>query len=127
MPKPPTTPISTTTTTTSTTTTIPQVKPQTPTTQKIELNFDELSDIGKHLITQWDIQAEMLSKAPLRVGDESILTITIKDKKTGEDISALMPIAFDFITSNDAIGIDFSFIQLVYDGKIQVHINAEQK
>jgi hypothetical protein len=38
-----------------------------------------------------------------------------------------MPIAFDFITSNENIGIDFSFIQLIYDGKIEIHIDALQK
>jgi hypothetical protein len=46
------------------------------------LDFDELSDIGKHLISQWDIQAEMSSNTPLQVGDADVLTITIKDKKT---------------------------------------------
>jgi hypothetical protein len=69
----------------------------------------------------------MVNKKPMHVGDEDVLTITIKDKKTGENISALLPLAFDFINSNDNIGIDYSFIQLVYDGKIQVHIDALQK
>ncbi|MEI8091003.1 MAG: hypothetical protein WCG98_01845 [bacterium] len=96
-------------------------------TRAIDLQFDDVSDLlAQHYISQWDMKATLRSLEQMHVGDEAILTITIKDQKTQEDISGLLPIVFEFITSNDNITIDYSSIKLVTDGKIEIHITAMQ-
>jgi uncharacterized repeat protein (TIGR01451 family) len=45
------------------------------------------------------MEAEV-NKTTLKIGDVATLTITIKDKATQESISGLLPLLFEFITSN---------------------------
>lgn len=95
--------------------------------KNITLTFDDVHDyLAQHYIGQRDIQAKLTSKTSMTVGDEAVLTITITDKSTQEDISGLLPIMFWFITSNDNISIDYSSIKLISDGKIEIHIQTLQ-
>ena len=93
----------------------------------VTLNFDDVADyLAIHYLGQRDMKAEISSKSTMQVGDEAILTITIKDKKTQENINGLLSIIFEFIASNDNISVDYSSIKLVNDGKIEIHIKALQ-
>jgi surface antigen len=95
--------------------------------QDISLNFDDVNDyLAVHYLWQRDIHAQISSKATMQVGDEAILTITIKNRQTQENIDGLLPIIFEFISSNDNINVDYSSIRLISDGKIEIHVSAMQ-
>lgn len=108
----------------------PVVIPSTPivsnSEKAIELRFDDITDyLAQHYIWQWDMEAEV-NKTALKIGDVATLTITIKDKATQENITGLLPLLFEFITSNWSISVDYSSIKLITDGKIEIHVKALQ-
>lgn len=100
---------------------------QTTSNKEIVLNFDEITDpLIQHYVWLRDITAELTSKASMQVGDEAILVITIKDKKTQVNIDGLLPTVLEFIGSNDNIDIDYYSVRLISDGKVEIHIKALQ-
>ena len=93
----------------------------------ITLNFDTISDpLVQHYVGLRDITAELSSNTTMHVGDEVVLTITIKDKQTQANIDGLLPTVLEFIGSNDNIDIDYSSVRLISDGKVEVHVKALQ-
>jgi len=93
----------------------------------ITLNFDNISDsLVQHYVGFRDISADLSSKTTMHVGDEAVLTITIKDKKTQTNIDGLLPTVLEFIASNNNIDVDYFSVRLISDGKVEVHIKALQ-
>ncbi|MEI7562195.1 MAG: hypothetical protein WCJ39_00260 [bacterium] len=74
-------------------------------------------------MSQRDIKVHLSGQSPFHIGSQQILTIKITDKKTGEPLSGLMPLALEFINSQNTIGLDYSSIQLIQDGTFTLHIS----
>ena len=119
------------TTTTSTVSTGKQVIPETPVvvtpsviTQDIELDFDKASDLAQHLASQRDISAQVVGKKTMSIGDTMTLTLEVKDKKTQQAISGLLPLKFALISSRDTIITDYLTISFLQNGTFSVQIKA---
>lgn len=91
---------------------IPAISP-TPITKTLELVLDNLSDIAQHFITQNDIILTQLSTATLTLGEVATLTFEIKDKKSGELYSGLLPFSFTILSTDDSLQPDISTIELI--------------
>jgi len=95
--------------------------------KEITLNFDNISDpLVQHYVGIRDITADLSSNTTMHVGDDAVLTISIKDKKTQTNIDGLLPTVLEFIASNDNIDVDYFSVRLISDGKVEVHIKALQ-
>ena len=79
----------------------------------LELDDDVLSDIAKHFITQNNLAITLVSKSPLKVGEAATITLEIKNKKSGEKYSGLLPFAFKILSTNDTFQSSISNIQLI--------------
>lgn len=99
---------------------------QTSIYKKIELTLDNLSDIAQHFITQNDFTFTLITKAPLRLGEAAILTLEIKDKKTGELFHGLLPFSFSVLSTNDSIEPDISNIDLINNWSVDIPILAQK-
>lgn len=122
-----TNPSSTGTSTTPPTTPTTPPSTDTATSKSITLDFSEAGDLVQHLISQRDIKAELVGKANMNIWDESVLTISITDKKTGEKISEILPLAFELVNSRNNIALDYASLKLINDGKIIIHIRAKEQ
>lgn len=94
----------------------------------IDLDFSALSIEAQHFLSQRDIQIKS-QLSNIKVGESKKILIAVTNKKTWEKFSGILPIAFNLITSSSAITLDYSTIQLIYDGQatILATANATQK
>ncbi len=102
------------------------IVPQTSINKKIELALDNLSDIAQHFITQNDFTFTLITKAPLRLGEAAILTLEIKDKKTGELFHGLLPFSFSVLSTNDSVEPDISNIDLINNWSVDIPILGQK-
>lgn len=122
----------------TTTPTIPTVTPPTVivtppsvtpigqyTTSNITLNFDNITDMAKHFLTQRNIEAKLTSKNTLKVWETATLTLTIKDANTQAGFEWLLDLPFELVTSNNNIDTSYSLIQLIKEGKIDIILTAK--
>jgi len=127
---PPTT--NNTTTTTNNTNTKPEITPEIipETKQNISLNFNEVSDLGKHFLTQRSIKAEVKTFnqniSTLKIWETATLTLTIKDINTQMGFEWLLDVPFELITSNGNIDTSYALIQLIKNGEIDITITAKE-
>ena len=96
-------------------------------TQNLELNFDSVSDLAKHFLTQRNIEAKLTTKNTLKVWDIAMLTLAIKDPNTQAGFEWLLNLPFELIVSNDNIQTSYSLIQLIKEGRIDIAITAKNK
>ncbi len=106
-------------------------QPTIPTTQgtidnDLSLKFERLSDITEHFLTQNDITIHLTTKTPLKLGETAILTLEIKDKKTGKNYSWLLPFAFSIISSNDVLQPTVANIKLINEGSMDISILGQK-
>jgi surface antigen len=109
------------------------------TTKIINLDFDSVSDLAKHFITQRNIEAKLGSfvslweremsagQRDLKVWETATLTLTIKDIDTQAGFEWLLNLPFELVASNDNIDTSYSLIQLIKEGKIDIAITAKNK
>lgn len=108
------------------------IPPQTPVVsqeinnKKLSLTLDKLSDIAQHFITQNDLEITLVSKTPLILGEIATLNIEIKDKKTGELYSGLLPFAFTILSTNDTLQPDISNIQMINNGLVSISVLGQK-
>lgn len=103
---------------------VPKVENLIP--SNIELNFDWVSDLAKHFLTQRNIKAK-LTQNTIKVWEKTTLTITIKDANTQAEFEWLLNLPLELIASNNNIETSYSLIQLIKDGKIEITITAMNK
>lgn len=90
------------------------------------LTFDKLSDIAQHFVTQNDIIFTLISKSPLKLWETATLTLEIKDKKTGEAVSTLLPFSFTILSTNDIIKENISNIQMINNWSVDISILGQK-
>lgn len=105
---------------------IPVLVPQNSINQKLALTFDGIGDMPAHFLTQNDLSFTLVSRSPLRLGEVATLTLEIKDKKTGELYSGLLPFSFTLLSTNDTIQTDISNIQLINNGSVDISILGQK-
>ena len=93
--------------------TVPESVSQDSINKILVLELDKLRDIAQHFMTQNDLVFTLVSKSPLTLGEVATLTLEIKDKKTGESYSGLLPFSFSIISTNDALQASISRIQMI--------------
>ena len=86
---------------------------QTGVNKKISLTLDNLSDIAQHFITQNDLVITLVAKSPLKLGEVATLTLEIKNKKTGEPYSGLLPFSFTLLSTNSVLQSNTTNIKLI--------------
>jgi len=124
---PPTNTWTTTTTTPIIAITPPTISVEQFATKPIYLDFDSVSDLAKHFITQRNIEAKLTTKNTLKVWDIAMLTLAIKDPNTQAGFEWLLNLPFELIVSNDNIQTSYSLIQLIKEGRIDIAITAKNK
>ena len=93
--------------------------------ENIDLNFDAVSDLAKHFLTQRNVKAELAKKETVKIWDTITLTLTIKDPNTQAGYEWLLDLPIELIASNDNIQTNYSLIQLIKNGKIDITITAK--
>jgi len=77
-------------------------------------------------MTQNDVTIALVSKSPLKLGEVATLTLEIKDKKTGEKYSGLLPFSFSILSMNDSLQASISNIQMVNNGSVDISILGQK-
>lgn len=93
--------------------TVPESVSQDSINKIIILELDKLRDMAQHFMTQNDLVFTLVSTSPLSLGEVATLTLEIKDKKTGESYSGLLPFSFSIISTNDTLQASISRIQMI--------------
>lgn len=106
--------------------TVPTVTSQETINKNISLKFDNLSDIAEHFMTQNDVSITLISKSPLKIGEAATLTVEIKDKKTGEKYSGLLPFAFTILSTNDALQASISNLKIINNWSVDISIIGQK-
>lgn len=106
-------------------------QPTTPTIQgtidkDLSLKFEHLSDITEHFLTQNTITIHLTAKTPLKPWETAILTLEIKNKKTRENYSWILPFAFSIISSNDILQPTIANIKLINNGSMDISILGQK-
>ena len=105
---------------------VPPVISQSSVNEKLVLELENLSDIAQHFITQNDLVITLVSKSPLKLGEVATLTIEIKNKKTGEFYSGLLPFSFSILSTNDSIQADISNIHMINNGSVDISLLGQK-
>jgi len=105
---------------------IPAITPQTSVNNRIDLQFENLSDIAEHFMTQNNIIITVVSKSPLKLWEAATITLEIQDKTTDEKYSWLLPFKFSLISTNDSLQPDISNIQLINDWSVDISVLAQK-
>lgn len=90
------------------------------------LDLEKLHDIAQHFITQNDLIFKLISKNPLKLGEIATLTLEIKDKKTGELYSGLLPFSFRILSTNDTVQSSISRIQMINNGSVDISLLGQR-
>ena len=106
--------------------TVPTEIPQETINKNIPLKLDTLSDIAEHFMTQNDVSITLVSASPLKIGWSAILTLKIKDKKTGENYSGLLPFAFTILSTNNALQPDISNLKIINNWSVDISIIGQK-
>lgn len=104
----------------------PPIIPQNKVDNALVLKLDTLSEIAQHFMTQNDLVITVVSKSPLKLGEVAVLTFEIKNKKTGELYSWLLPFSFSILSTNDTLQPSISNIQMVNDWVVDVSILGQK-
>ncbi len=91
--------------------------------QTLDLDFSALSPSAQHFLNQRDITIES-QLSNIKLGEEKEIVVHIINKKTWKKFSGILPIALNFVTSSSAITLDYSTIQLIYDGEAVIKAKA---
>lgn len=92
----------------------------------IPLEVEKLRDIAQHFITQNDLSLTLSSLSPRKFGETAKLTLEIKNKKTGNPYSGLLPFSLTILSSNDAIQPNISRIQMVNNWSVDILLLAQK-
>ena len=65
-------------------------------------------------------------QTPLMLGKVATLKLEIKDKKTGEPYSGLLPFSFTLLSTNDSVQSDISSIQMITDGVVHISVLGQK-
>lgn len=106
--------------------TVPPIVSQGSVNEQLVLDLENLSDIAQHFITQNDLVFTLVSKSPLKLGEIATLTLEIKDKKTGEPYSGLLPFSFNILSTNDNVQADISNIQMINNGSVDISVLGQK-
>lgn len=77
-------------------------------------------------MTQNDLVITLVSKSPLKLGEVATVTLEIKNKKTGEKYSGLLPFSFSILSTNDILQPNISNIQLINNGSVDITILGQK-
>lgn len=83
------------------------------TSSNIKLNIENISDISKHFMDQYDFTITKTSTANITVGDTITFTITAKEKTTNTSYQGILPFSINILTSNNNITTSTSRIQML--------------
>lgn len=96
----------------------------TETSNNIKLNMENISDISKHFMDQYDFTITKTSTSNITVGDTITLTITAKEKTTNASYQGILPFSINILTSNNNITSSTSHLQMLQWDKFTISIKA---
>ena len=119
-------------------TTIPtentEQKPQQKDPEVVELNFNKLTWMPQHFMTQRDVEMKSkLNTRSLKLWETLTLDIEVFKKWTRESreyySNWILQVPFDFLTNNDNISVDITSLQLLtkWKAKVEITWNKEWK
>lgn len=106
--------------------TVPESISQESINKILVLELDKLRDIAQHFMTQNDLVFTLVSRSPLKLGEVATLTLEIKDKKTGELYSGLLPFSFSILSTNDALQASVSRIQMINNWSVDISLLGQK-
>lgn len=105
----------------------PQNNNQNKDPEVIDLNFDKLTKLNQHFMTQWDVEMKSkLNVRSLKVWETLTIDLEVFKKWTSENrdyySNGVLQIPFEFINNNDNISLDITSLQLLSKWKWKVEI-----
>lgn len=94
------------------------------TNNNIKLNIENISDISKHFMDQYEFTIIKTSNSTISVGDTITLTITAKEKTTNAFYQGILPFSIHILTSNNTITTSTSRVQMLQWNEFTVSIKA---
>ena len=94
------------------------------TSSNIKLNIENISDISKHFMDQYDFTITKTSTANITAWDTITITITAKEKTTNTSYQGILPFSINILTSNNNITASTSRIQMLQWNEFIVSVKA---
>ena len=109
----------------------PEQKPQQKDPEVVELNFNKLTWMPQHFMTQRDVEMKSnLNTRSLKLWETLTLDIEVFKKWTSENreyySNWILQVPFDFLTNNDNISINITSLQLLTKWKATVEITGNK-
>ena len=95
-------------------------------TREIKLNTNEISDIAKQFMEQYDFIVKQTSKEYIKIGDTITLTISAKEKTTNASYKGILPFFLNIITNNSKLASNISRIQLLQSDEMEISIKVQE-
>jgi hypothetical protein len=95
-------------------------------TKEIKLNTNEISDIAKQFMEQYDFIVKQTSKEYIKIGDTITLTISAKEKTTNASYKGILPFFLNIITNNSKLASNISRIQLLQADEMEISIKVQE-
>lgn len=97
------------------------------TIQEIPLNTENISDIAKHFMNQYDFSIIKTSPSTIKLWDTITLTIKAKEKMTNTLYEGILPFSVNILTSNNKLLANISRIQMFQGKDIIIEIKTVEK
>lgn len=105
--------------------------------RELELNFDNVSDLAKHFLTQREIKVTISASIPLdkgggqgpgdlKIWDKATLTISVRNRNTQASYEWLLDVPFDTITTNGNVSSNYSTIKFLKNWEEKIILKALQ-
>jgi len=96
-----------------------------PIDYRVDVDVVNMSLEAQHFLSQRDIRIQTDINY-MRVWDKKNIEILITNKQDGTKFSGILPSSINFVTSSSVISVDYSTLQLVFDGKASVQVQANK-
>ena len=96
----------------------------------IDLNFDKLTAMPKHFMTQWDVEMKSeLNKRSLRLWETLTIDVQVfkkwmADDRTWNYFNWMLQIPFEFVNSNNLISLNINTLQLLNKWKATIEVTG---
>jgi len=94
--------------------------------KEINMNLDDISDIAKEFMNQYDFTIQKTSREYVKVGDTISIKISAKEKTTNTSYKGILPFILNILTSNSKLTTNISRIQLLQWDEIEISVRAKE-
>ncbi|MEI6426646.1 MAG: CHAP domain-containing protein [Candidatus Absconditabacteria bacterium] len=102
----------------------PTISENTRTIKNISLDLENISDISKNFMEQYEFTIKETNKIETKVGDTITLAITAKEKTTTTYYQGILPFLLNIISNNAKVSTNISRIQLFQKDETEISIRA---